>query len=150
MVLSLPPSPPPPFPLPLFMSVRQPVSYSVSQYIVGRRTPASFPSSVVSAHSLNPTPTKKSELETNPKPKPKSKPKPKPKPKPNHILQCARYGSLLELCWKGTKTIDLGGGETRKFLKDGDVVTMAGFCQGEGFRVGFGECVGKILPANPL
>jgi fumarylacetoacetase len=31
--------------------------------------------------------------------------------------------------------------------QDGDVVRMTGFCQGDGFRVGFGEVVGKILPA---
>lgn len=36
------------------------------------------------------------------------------------------YGSMLELCWKGTKTVDLGNGETRKFLKDGDDVIFTG------------------------
>lgn len=36
------------------------------------------------------------------------------------------YGSMLELCWKGTKLIDLGDGVTRKFLKDGDEVTFTG------------------------
>ena len=36
------------------------------------------------------------------------------------------YGSMLELCWKGTKTVDLGYGETRKFLKDGDDVIFTG------------------------
>ncbi|XP_035670137.1 fumarylacetoacetase-like [Branchiostoma floridae] len=58
------------------------------------------------------------------------------------------YGSMLELCWKGTKEIDIGGGQTRKFLKDGDEVILSGYCQGEGYRVGFGECTGKILPAH--
>ena len=57
-------------------------------------------------------------------------------------------GSMLELSWKGSKTIDIGGGETRKFLKDGDEVKMTGFCQGEGFKVGFGECNGQILAAK--
>ncbi|TRY77615.1 hypothetical protein DNTS_005771 [Danionella cerebrum] len=57
------------------------------------------------------------------------------------------FGSMLELSWRGTKSIDLGGGETRTFLKDGDQVTLTGFCEGRGYRVGFGECVGKILPA---
>eukprot|EP00035_Acanthoeca_spectabilis_P019923 m.430260 g.430260 ORF g.430260 m.430260 type:complete len:421 (-) comp17141_c0_seq1:1507-2769(-) len=60
------------------------------------------------------------------------------------------YGSLLELCWKGTKEVDIGDGDKRKFLRDGDTVVMEGFCQGEGFRVGFGDCTGTILPANPL
>ena len=36
------------------------------------------------------------------------------------------YGSMLELCWKGTKTVDLGNGLTRKFLQDGDEVIMTG------------------------
>ncbi|CAH1789181.1 unnamed protein product [Owenia fusiformis] len=58
------------------------------------------------------------------------------------------YGSMLELCWKGTKTIDLGNGVTRKFLKDGDEVIITGYCDGDGYRVGFGNCTGKVLPAH--
>ena len=58
------------------------------------------------------------------------------------------YGSMLELSWKGTKPLDLGEGVTRKFLQDGDEVIMTGYCQGNGYRVGFGECRGKILPAT--
>ncbi|XP_034536465.1 fumarylacetoacetase isoform X1 [Notolabrus celidotus] len=57
------------------------------------------------------------------------------------------FGSMLELSWRGSKSIDLGGGETRTFLKDGDEVTITGFCRGEGYRVGFGPCTGTILPA---
>ncbi|KAF2366256.1 Fumarylacetoacetase [Trinorchestia longiramus] len=57
------------------------------------------------------------------------------------------FGSMLELSWKGTRTVDLGEGQTRKFLQDGDEVVMTGYCQGEGYRVGFGSCTGKILPA---
>jgi fumarylacetoacetase len=57
------------------------------------------------------------------------------------------YGSLLELSWKGTKTIGLENGEQRKFLQDGDTVTLTGWCQGQGYRVGFGEVTGTILPA---
>ncbi|MHC4944584.1 MAG: fumarylacetoacetase [Planctomycetota bacterium] len=58
------------------------------------------------------------------------------------------YGSLLELTWKGTKPITLAKGEERKFLLDGDTVSMTGWCQGEGYRVGFGEVSGTILPAQ--
>lgn len=58
------------------------------------------------------------------------------------------FGSMLELSWKGTKPVDLGGGFTRKFLQDGDEVIMTGYCQGNGYRVGFGECRSKILPAK--
>ncbi|XP_071237090.1 fumarylacetoacetase [Salvelinus alpinus] len=57
------------------------------------------------------------------------------------------FGSMLELSWKGSKTVDLGGGETRTFLKDGDQVTLTGYCEGSGYRVGFGPCAGTILPA---
>jgi len=59
----------------------------------------------------------------------------------------ASYGSLLELTWRGTKPLKTRGGAERKFIQDGDRVTMTGWCQGDGYRVGFGEVTGKILPA---
>ncbi|MEX0608074.1 MAG: fumarylacetoacetase [Balneolaceae bacterium] len=58
------------------------------------------------------------------------------------------YGSMLELAWKGTKPIKLPNGEERKFIQDGDEVMMAGFAEGDGYRIGFGEVKGKILPAK--
>ncbi|GIY04688.1 fumarylacetoacetase [Caerostris extrusa] len=60
------------------------------------------------------------------------------------------YGSLLELSWKGTKDIPLSDGQTRRFLKDGDEVTLTGYCQGDDYLVGFGTCTGKILKALQL
>lgn len=57
-------------------------------------------------------------------------------------------GCLLELAWRGTRPIRLPNGETRAFLQDGDRVTLSGRCQGEGFRVGFGQVSGKIVPAD--
>jgi len=57
------------------------------------------------------------------------------------------YGSMLELTWRGEKPIVLPDSEYRKFLEDGDTIVMKGYCQGDGYRVGFGELVGKILPA---
>jgi len=61
------------------------------------------------------------------------------------------FGSLLELSWRGSKDVPLGAsGEIRKFLRDGDTVVMTGFAQGNGYRIGFGECVGKLLPALPI
>jgi fumarylacetoacetase len=56
------------------------------------------------------------------------------------------YGSMLELTWRGEKPIKLPSGEERTFLKDGDSIIMTGYCQGEGYRVGFGEVSGKIVP----
>ena len=60
------------------------------------------------------------------------------------------YGSMIELSWRGTKEIDVGDGEVRKFLKDGDTVVLGGFCQGDGYRVGFGKASGKLLPARTV
>jgi len=57
-------------------------------------------------------------------------------------------GCLLELTWRGTEPIQLPGGEERKFLEDGDALILTGWCQGNGYRVGFGECRGKVLPAQ--
>ncbi|HEV2976415.1 MAG TPA: fumarylacetoacetase [Casimicrobiaceae bacterium] len=57
------------------------------------------------------------------------------------------WGSLLELAWNGQRPLALGGGTTRSFLQDGDRVTLSGWCQGDGYRVGFGEVSGEILPA---
>jgi len=56
-------------------------------------------------------------------------------------------GSMLELSWGGAEPLDLGGGVQRSFLEDGDSLTMRGWCQGDGYRVGFGEVEGTILPA---
>jgi fumarylacetoacetase len=58
------------------------------------------------------------------------------------------HGSLLELAWRGTKPLTFATGEHRSFLQDGDRVTMTGWCQGDGYRVGFGEVTGRILPAR--
>ncbi len=58
------------------------------------------------------------------------------------------YGSMLELTQNGTKPLHLPSGENRTFLEDGDQITLSGFAQGEGFRVGFGELKNRILPAR--
>ena len=58
-------------------------------------------------------------------------------------------GCLLELTWRGKEPIELPNGEQRRFLEDGDEIIMKGFCEREGFRrIGFGECRGRILPAE--
>ncbi|MCY1293657.1 fumarylacetoacetase [compost metagenome] len=58
------------------------------------------------------------------------------------------YGSMLELTRNGAEPVTLTDGSQRGFLQDGDSVIMAGYCQGEGYRVGFGTVSGKILPAR--
>jgi fumarylacetoacetase len=60
------------------------------------------------------------------------------------------YGSLIELSVNATKPIDLGNGQTRTFIEDGDTISIVGYCQGQGYRLGFGPCAGKILPAHPI
>ena len=56
-------------------------------------------------------------------------------------------GSLLEISWNGTEPVELAAGVKRSFLEDGDSLVMRGWCQGDGYRVGFGEVEGTILAA---
>ncbi len=58
------------------------------------------------------------------------------------------WGSMLELAWRGTKPIDLPDGTQRRFLQDGDELTITAFCERDGAaRIGFGSCSGVIRPA---
>jgi len=55
-------------------------------------------------------------------------------------------GSLLEISRGGKQPVELAGGETRSFLEDGDEVTLKAWCEAEGAaRIGFGECVGRVV-----
>jgi fumarylacetoacetase len=54
-------------------------------------------------------------------------------------------GSLLEISQGGKQAIQLLTGETRSFLEDGDEVTLKAWCEGDGVRIGFGECVGRVV-----
>jgi fumarylacetoacetase len=59
------------------------------------------------------------------------------------------FGSMLELAWNRTKPIELPNGEARVSVQDGDRVTITGWCEhADGYRVGFGEVTGRILPAR--
>jgi fumarylacetoacetase len=57
-------------------------------------------------------------------------------------------GSLLEISQGGKAPIELPGGETRSFLEDGDEITLKAWCEGEGLRIGFGECVGRVVASG--
>jgi len=57
------------------------------------------------------------------------------------------FGSLLELTWNGQKPLALTSGGERSFLEDGDDVIITGWCQGDGYRVGFGSVTGRVTPA---
>ena len=63
-------------------------------------------------------------------------------------------GCLLEMTMGGKRAFELQGGEggkktatTRTWLEDGDEVRISGVA-GDG--VGFGECVGRVVPAVGL
>ncbi len=58
-------------------------------------------------------------------------------------------GCLAELTWRGTEPIALPTGETRRFLDDGDEVTLKGYATREGWpRFGFGDCRGLVIPSR--
>ncbi len=55
-------------------------------------------------------------------------------------------GCLLELTWRGAEPLQLPNGEARKFLEDGDEVSLRAFCERPGaVRLGFGECRGVVV-----
>jgi fumarylacetoacetase len=59
-------------------------------------------------------------------------------------------GCMLELTWRGANPLPLPNGETRKWLEDGDSLTITGWAQGDGYRIGFGEVTGRIMPAYSI
>ncbi|MDO5528538.1 MAG: fumarylacetoacetase [Paracoccus sp. (in: a-proteobacteria)] len=56
-------------------------------------------------------------------------------------------GALLEMTEAGKNPVEIDGG-TRIFIEDGDSITLRGHASGDGYRIGFGECAGKVLPAQ--
>ncbi|KEQ23009.1 fumarylacetoacetase [Paenibacillus tyrfis] len=59
----------------------------------------------------------------------------------------ASRGCMLELAWRGAEPLQLNDGVKRVWLEDGDRLTMTGYAQGDGYRIGFGEVTGRILPS---
>ena len=57
-------------------------------------------------------------------------------------------GCLLEITENGKNPVRLKDGQMRSWLEDGDTVTLRGYAEGNGIRVGFGECKGKIKTTN--
>lgn len=56
------------------------------------------------------------------------------------------YGSMLELTWRGQNPLKLSDGSERKFVENGDTITMKGYAEKDGIRVGFGEVKATVLP----
>jgi fumarylacetoacetase len=57
-------------------------------------------------------------------------------------------GCMLELTWRGANPLKLATGETRKWLEDGDTLTITGWCEDDNYRIGFGEVIGRVAPAT--
>lgn len=53
-------------------------------------------------------------------------------------------GSMLEISLGGKNPVTLPGGETRAFIEDGDTVTLRGWGEKDGVRVGFGAVSNRI------
>lgn len=53
---------------------------------------------------------------------------------------------MLELSWNGQKQVPVGN-KTRTFIEDHDTIIMKGYCQRDGIRIGFGECLCPVLPS---
>ncbi len=56
-------------------------------------------------------------------------------------------GSLLELSWGGKEPLSIAGG-SRTFIEDGDTLVLRGHAQGDGYRIGFGDCAGQVIAAH--
>jgi fumarylacetoacetase len=57
-------------------------------------------------------------------------------------------GALLEMTQNGKNPVTVNG-ESRTFIEDGDEVGLFAEARGDGYRIGFGPCIGQILPAQP-
>jgi len=56
-------------------------------------------------------------------------------------------GCLLEITRRGQNPVSFkSDGSTRNFMEDGDRITVRGYAEKDGIRVGFGEVTGQLLP----
>lgn len=60
----------------------------------------------------------------------------------------SQFGSMLEIAWRGTKPVQMPDGSERKFIQDGDTVTMRGHATKGDLRIGFGEVATQVLPSH--
>ena len=60
----------------------------------------------------------------------------------------SEFGSMLEISWKGSKSVKMKDGTERKFINDYDTVIMRGYAKNDSVRIGFGEVKAKVLPAK--
>ncbi|RJE89270.1 fumarylacetoacetase [Paracoccus onubensis] len=55
-------------------------------------------------------------------------------------------GALLEMTQGGKNPVTVNG-EPRSFIEDGDEIDLFAHAEGDGYRIGFGPCSGRVLPA---
>jgi fumarylacetoacetase len=60
------------------------------------------------------------------------------------------FGSMLELAWNGQRPLTMPDGSERTFIENGDTVTLRGYAEKDGVRIGFGDCAGKIYDQQPV
>lgn len=58
------------------------------------------------------------------------------------------FGSMLELSWGGKEPILFEDGTERRFLEDGDTLTIRGYAEKGNLRVDFGEVSNTVLAAK--
>ncbi len=56
-------------------------------------------------------------------------------------------GALLEMTMGGKNPVTVKG-EARTFIEDGDEIDLFAYAESTGYRIGFGPCSGRILPAK--
>jgi len=61
------------------------------------------------------------------------------------------WGALMEITSGGRTPLTLPNGETRKFLEDGDELTLHARAKRPGYAsIGFGPCTGLVMPARTV
>jgi fumarylacetoacetase len=55
------------------------------------------------------------------------------------------YGSMLEITQGGKNPITLPDGTTRSFVEDGDTISITGYAERDGIRIGFGELRNTVV-----
>ena len=58
------------------------------------------------------------------------------------------FGSMLELTLNGQHPLSINDNLTRKFIEDGDTVTICAHAKNGNIRVGFGEVRNTVLAAK--
>ena len=58
-------------------------------------------------------------------------------------------GCMLELTWRGANPLKLSERRRAQMARRRRPLTITGWCEGDGYRVGFGEVGGCVTPSSP-